>query len=160
MSFLRDCQSTENNLHLLHIYRKYRQPMVIVRFLTLLFLASYGIAMGNQGQLNGFGNLVAFSSVLTVPALYMLPTYEAWNRQHENLMAVGLLNLFLGWTFIGWVAAMVWAFKKPSILITTSGKHSNENTGSIQKQVKACPFCGEEILAVAVKCKHCGSEIA
>ena len=24
---------------------------------------------------------------------------------------------------------------------------------------KRCPYCGEEILAVAVKCKHCGSTI-
>ena len=27
------------------------------------------------------------------------------------------------------------------------------------ENVKPCPFCGEQILAVAVKCKHCGSAI-
>ena len=28
-----------------------------------------------------------------------------------------------------------------------------------EQKTKACPFCGEQILAVAVKCKHCGSDL-
>ncbi len=28
------------------------------------------------------------------------------------------------------------------------------------ENVKPCPYCGEEILAVAVKCKHCGSTLS
>jgi len=27
-----------------------------------------------------------------------------------NMDAILILNLFLGWTFLGWVIALVWAF--------------------------------------------------
>lgn len=47
-------------------------------------------------------------------AVYFIPWVAAlWNR-HPDDKAIGLLNLFLGWTFIGWVVALVWAYKKPA----------------------------------------------
>lgn len=42
---------------------------------------------------------------------YMAPTCVASNKKHFK--AILALNLLLGWTFIGWVAALVWALASP-----------------------------------------------
>lgn len=44
-------------------------------------------------------------------AFYFLPTIIAIARRRDNTLAIFLLNFFLGWTFIGWVAALVWSVK-------------------------------------------------
>jgi hypothetical protein len=41
--------------------------------------------------------------------VYFLPTIIAMARNHKNKLAIFLLNLFAGWTFFGWVAALVWS---------------------------------------------------
>ena len=41
--------------------------------------------------------------------LYFLPTAIAMNRKAKRSAGITLLNLFLGWTFIGWVGALIWA---------------------------------------------------
>jgi hypothetical protein len=41
--------------------------------------------------------------------IYFLPTFVASSKQHKNFTGVLLLNIFLGWTFLGWVAALVWS---------------------------------------------------
>lgn len=41
--------------------------------------------------------------------IYFVPGIVALARQHHNAVAISLLNLFLGWTFLGWVLALVWA---------------------------------------------------
>jgi len=47
--------------------------------------------------------------IVFVSALYFLPTIVAALRKKRNLPAIAVLNIFLGWTFIGWVAALVWS---------------------------------------------------
>ena len=42
-------------------------------------------------------------------ALYFLPGFVAAMRGHHNVAAIVVLNLFLGWTLVGWVVALVWA---------------------------------------------------
>jgi heme/copper-type cytochrome/quinol oxidase subunit 3 len=41
--------------------------------------------------------------------IYFVPSFIAKSRDHHNAGAIFALNLFLGWTFIGWVASLVWA---------------------------------------------------
>jgi hypothetical protein len=43
--------------------------------------------------------------------VYFLPTILAFARNKRDTAAILLLNLFLGWTMIGWVVALVWAVK-------------------------------------------------
>ncbi|MFD2755691.1 superinfection immunity protein [Comamonas terrae] len=87
--------------------------MVFVRIALLAFLTFYSFSMGQipPAGLNGFGKLVAGLFFVFAPALYLLPTYEAWKRQQPNMTPTVLVNIFLGWTLIGWVAAMVMAYK-------------------------------------------------
>jgi ABC-type sugar transport system permease subunit len=40
---------------------------------------------------------------------YFLPWIIAAFRDHHQRSAILLLNLFLGWTILGWVAAIVWS---------------------------------------------------
>jgi hypothetical protein len=42
-------------------------------------------------------------------ALYFVPSFIAVNKNKRNKNAIFALNLLLGWTFVGWVVALVWS---------------------------------------------------
>ena len=44
--------------------------------------------------------------------MYFLPSILALARSKRDTLAIFLLNLFLGWTGVGWVVALVWAVKQ------------------------------------------------
>ena len=41
--------------------------------------------------------------------LYLIPSIIAQCRRHPKKVRIMLLNILLGWTIIGWLAALVWA---------------------------------------------------
>lgn len=47
--------------------------------------------------------------VLVILCLYLVPSIIAWVRGHHNKVAITALNILLGWSVIGWVAALVWS---------------------------------------------------
>ena len=52
------------------------------------------------------GTLVGIAFSL---ALLFLPTLVARSRNHPNVLPIFLVNLFFGWTFVGWLVALVWS---------------------------------------------------
>ena len=51
-----------------------------------------------------------FMIVLVTGFIYLFPTFVGLGK--KNCIAIFVLNLLLGWTFIGWVIALVWACTK------------------------------------------------
>lgn len=46
---------------------------------------------------------------LLILALYPLPIAVASVRKHNAVLAIIVTNLWLGWTVIGWIVALIWA---------------------------------------------------
>lgn len=54
-------------------------------------------------------NLLAFIIILTLIAAYFIPFITAKIRKHHNALAIFVLNFLLGWTALGWIAALIWS---------------------------------------------------
>ena len=51
-----------------------------------------------------------FFIILTIILLvYFLPTIVVLGKNKRNGCSIIIINIFLGWTFIGWVVALAWA---------------------------------------------------
>ena len=47
--------------------------------------------------------------VLSIMALYLLPTIIAKLTKHQQGTKIFYLNVFTGWTGLGWVGAFIWS---------------------------------------------------
>lgn len=60
-------------------------------------------------QLKHMG-IVEILLLLLVLFVYLLPAIIAGIRNHKNAIGITLLDILLGWTVVGWIVALVWAF--------------------------------------------------
>jgi hypothetical protein len=59
------------------------------------------------------GSVIGVIVILVIGfALYFLPSIIGFARKKSNSGAIFVLNLLLGWIFVGWVISLVWALTK------------------------------------------------
>jgi hypothetical protein len=84
--------------------------------------------------------------------VYFFPSFIGWRRRHHNAGAIFVLNLLLGWTVLGWAAALVWASTRTEAPIlcpapaTSPGGDGPRTCKRCQGRGSyldtSCPFCG------------------
>ena len=64
--------------------------------------------MGGEDPTAGYALLLilAVGSFL----MYFVPALVAFNRGHRQAVPLFIVNLFFGWTLLGWVICLAWAF--------------------------------------------------
>jgi hypothetical protein len=97
---------------------------------------------------------------------YFIPSIIAFLRKHENAVPLFLVNIFLGWTLIGWIICLVWA-------LTGSGAGRTVAPAPPKPEAKAaepvptpdpdrkhCSQCGIQIEPSDAFCRRCGTKLS
>jgi hypothetical protein len=136
--------------------------MYIRLFVLMVLVAfSYYAGVSPNTRNHGFNTVVAYSLLVFGPLLYVLPTYEAFRSRQPKRLTIALLNIFLGWTVVGWIAALVMAVKKPEPVLPDGEESGYFDSELLVRgfSIIPCPKCGEKVRDDAVKCKHCGTSL-
>ncbi|WP_369574203.1 superinfection immunity protein [Acidithiobacillus sp. IBUN Pt1247-S3] len=105
--------------------------------------------------------------------IYFVPSIVAYSRGAQNFLAIFLLNLFLGWSLLGWVGSLIWALldeKKgypcvpfPHAPAATSPQAVAAQPQALatiastsEKSIAFCSQCGQTVGPDDRFCAHCG----
>ncbi len=86
----------------------------------------------DQDELVNIGKVVAKG--LLIAAAYSAPALIAACRRHRQAERIAFLNLFLGWTILGWAVLLVWVVwpkwrHRPRVTLVPQPAVMNRSTG-------------------------------
>ena len=84
--------------------------------------------------------------------LYFLPAFLARNK--PNFTSILILNILAGWTFIGWIVALVWALSSDSQRPVAAPAQPSQPASAASC---FCTACGQPCPAGARFCSSCGA---
>lgn len=84
------------------------RPILKIAAAALLVWIAW-LALQRSG-VNPWSGILALLSFAPLIALYLLPGIVASRRKKANRQAIWVVTILLGWTVIGWIAALIWAF--------------------------------------------------
>ena len=90
-----------------------KMAIVILALIMLVCAAPVFIShafLAQAAAMMGVPMPVIISVWIALVAIYFLPVITAHSRRHHNTTAIFILTFFLGWSFVGWVIALVWSF--------------------------------------------------
>jgi hypothetical protein len=112
-----DCESQSPPTPPTWLRRHWKRLAAVALLILLVMVSGYWAAVFAVKVIDfeTLGSVFAATcAVCGVLALYFLPAIAAFRSKHHNAEAIACLNLLLGWTFVGWVIALVWALMKPA----------------------------------------------
>jgi len=87
--------------------------VAVIAAVTFGLLAMVYFNANPTGQPGIAGTIIETTGPLLLVAIiiapYFLPTLIAAFRSHHQTVAIFATNLLLGWTVLGWIAALIWS---------------------------------------------------
>lgn len=99
---------------------------------------------------------------------YFIPSIIGFSRKHTNSVGIFIVNLFFGWSLIGWIVCFIWALSSKGQsqtvnVITQTLPSTRQESGSqltglpnISAEKNYCSKCGGKLMPSAQFCHKCG----
>lgn len=109
--------------------------------------------------------IIMLPLTLIMLAIFFLPIIIAVRKHHPNTLGIVLIDIFLGWSILGWLGALIWALQNP---IQTHNSTYNYQPPPAYPQTTTsqpsatgsfCAKCGTQSAPNSAFCQKCGAKL-